>query len=304
MKSILSFITAIFITTNLFAQDDLSILFADDKKTNEPISATFKTSRLNMSHSVEIVGAHQLDFRISHNFSDIGSGTAHNMYGFNQISNIRIALEYGINKNFTVGLGSSKGFGEVKELYDGYLKYKLFRQTINNKIPVTVTLLGVSTISGVHASSDPTSATYFTTFADRISYCSQILIARKLNEKLSIQLMPSYLHRNFVTFADSENDFLAMGVGARYKFTKRSAVVIDGYLPFSKYRTAQHKVGNYYNPLGIGYEIETGGHVFHVSFVNTGGLVETDFIPYSNTSWTKKFGVRMGFNISRWFTIY
>ncbi|MFM2225068.1 MAG: hypothetical protein RJA07_1270 [Bacteroidota bacterium] len=304
MKSILSLVMAVLISFNLFAQDDLSNLFANEKKTSDPVTATFKTSRLNMSHSIETVGAHQLDFRISHNFSEIGSGTSHNMYGFNQISNIRIALEYGINKNLTFGLGSSKGFGTVKELYDGYLKYKLLHQTTDNKMPVSVTLLGVSTICGAKASSDPTSDTHYSAFAERISYCSQILIARKFSEKLSIQIMPTYVHRNFVANNGDENDFFAMGFAGRYKFTKRSAIVIDYYKPFSAYRNTLHKAGQYYNPLGIGYEIETGGHVFHISLVNTGGLVETDFIPNSNTSWTKNFGVRMGFNISRWFHIY
>jgi hypothetical protein len=303
MKSVLSIITAIFFTTNLFAQDDLSALFKDEKKSHDPVSATFKTSRLNMSHSIEVVGAHQLDFRISHNFSEIGSGTSHNMYGFNQVSNIRIALEYGINKNLTFGLGSSKGFGAAKELYDGYLKYKLLRQTIDNKMPVSVTLLGVATASGMKASTDSTSEIHYTTTTERLSYCTQILIARKFSEKLSVQLMPTYIHRNYVAYGD-ENDFFAIGFAGRYKFTKRSAVVIDYYKPFSTYRNALHKTGGYYNPLGIGYEIETGGHVFHVSLINTGGLVETDFIPNSPTSWTKKFGVRMGFNISRWFHIY
>ena len=303
MKSIFSLITILFVSTQLFAQDDLSALFKDEKKSHDPVSATFKTSRLNMSHSIEVVGAHQLDFRISHNFSEIGSGTSHNMYGFNQVSNIRIALEYGINKNLTFGLGSSKGFGSAKELYDGYLKYKLLRQTIDNKMPVSVTLLGVASISGMKASTDSTSEVHYTSNTERLSYCTQILIARKFSEKLSIQLMPTYIHRNLVAYGD-ENDFFAIGFAGRYKFTKRSAVVIDYYKPFSSYRNALHKTGGYYNPLGIGYEIETGGHVFHVSLINTGGLVETDFIPNSTTSWTKNFGVRMGFNISRWFHIY
>ncbi|MEY4876026.1 MAG: hypothetical protein RL708_1175 [Bacteroidota bacterium] len=304
MKSVLSLITAIFFTTNLFAQDDLSALFKDEKKSHDPVSATFKTSRLNMSHSIETVGAHQLDFRISHNFGEMGGAgsSSHNMYGFYQIANIRIAFEYGINKNLTFGLGSSKGFGAAKELYDGYLKYKLLRQTIDNKMPVSVTILGVATVSGMHASTDTTSEVHYTSTTERLSYCTQILIARKFSEKLSVQLMPTYVHRNLVGFGD-ENDFFAIGFAGRYKFTKRSAIVIDYYKPFSAYRTALHKAGGYYNPLGIGYEIETGGHVFHVSLINTAGLVETDFITNSPTSWSKNFGVRMGFNISRWFHI-
>jgi hypothetical protein len=160
------------------------------------------------------------------------------------------------------------------------------------------------------ASTDPTSETSYNNFSQRLSYSSQALIARKFSEKLSLQLMPTYIHRNYTVAANAttnlptdENDMFAMGVGGRFKFSKRSAIIIDWFMPFSKFRTEEHKKGLYYNPLGIGYEIETGGHVFHLSFVNTGGFSEQDFICNSPLSWSK-WSFCLGFNISRWFTVY
>ena len=303
MKFLYLFLLAALATSSLKAQDDLSNLFKDDKKTHDPVSATFKTTRLNMGHSIETVGAHQLDFRISHNFGDIGSGL-HGFYGMMSSANVRISLEYGITNRLTAGLGRSKGAGAIGELYDGYLKYKLLRQTTDNHIPLSVTLFGSATISGMQSviATNPTSEAAFENTADRIAYVAQALIARKFSEKMSLQIMPTYVYRNFVA-ADDQNGFFAIGFGGRYKFTKRSAIVIDYYMPFSTYLNNQHTAGNYYNPLGIGYEIETGGHVFHMSVINTSGLVESDFLTHSNTSFTKNWGFRIGFNISRWFTI-
>ncbi len=314
MKFLYIFILAALATNSLKAQDDLSNLFKDDKKSHDPVSATFKTTRLNMGHSIEVVGKHQLDVRISHVFGEVHntSSTAdlHSLYGLESISNVRIAFEYGVTSKLTAGLGRSKGFGAAKELYDGFLKYKLLHQTIDNKIPITVTLVGTAQVSGMIASTDPTSETSYGNFSQRWSYSTQVLIARKFSERLSLQVMPTWIHRNYVVAANSatglpadENDYFAIGAAGRYKFSKRSAIIIDWFMPFSNFRTEEHKQNLYYNPLGIGYEIETGGHVFHLSLVNTGGFSEQDFISNSPTSWSK-WGIRLGFNISRWFTVY
>ncbi len=287
----------------LFAQDDLSKLLGEDKS-DDIVSATFKTTRLNMAHSIETVGAHQLDFRVSHVFGGVGKaagGGTHNLWGFDQIANMRIAFEYGVTDRLTASIGRSKGFGSIHEVYDGHLKYKLLRQT-TRKTPVTITLLGGINTTGMTASSDSTSAASFHNGTERLTYISQVMIARKFNTNLSIQIMPTYIHRNYVA-ANDENDVFAIGVGGRLKFSKRSAIIIDYFMPFSKSRTAAHKAGTYYYPLGIGYEIETGGHVFHLTLVNTGGFTEDDFILNSPTSWTK-WGFRFGFNISRPFRIY
>ena len=212
-----------------------------------------------------------------------------------------IAFEYGINTRLTAAIGRSKGFGPQHEVYDGHLKYRLLRQT-ERKIPVSITLLAGMNITGMPASTDSTSENSFHSTAERMSYMTQVLIARKFNSNLSIQLMPTYIHRNYVSAKD-ENDVFGLGIGGRIKFTKRSAIIIDYFLPFSKSRMDANKAKTFYYPLGIGYEIETGGHVFHLTLINTGGFTEQDFILNSPTSWTK-WGFRFGFNISRPFRIY
>ncbi len=310
-KYIALFAFALCLTSVTKAQDDLAAMMSTDA--SEFVKATFKTTRLNMGHSIETVGAHDLDFRVSHVFGSLGSnygGGFHNMYGFDQISNIRIAFEYGINSRLTAAVGRSKGFGPQREMWDGYLKYRLIRQMTDKKHPISVTLFGSVTTTSMEASSDSTSPVSFQNGVQRLQYCAQALIARKFNSNFSVQLMPTYLHRNYVAYGDN-NDLFAMGFAARYKFSRRSAIIVDFFMPFSSYFDNLREGGKYYNPLGIGYEIETGGHVFHLTIVNTGGLTEQDFLVNSNTPLIKSLdnpakylGLRLGFNISRPFTLY
>src|SRR6185503_14508430 len=99
----------------------------------------------------------------------------------------------------------------------------------------------------------------------------EALIARKFSSSFSFQLMPLLLHRNYVQTLD-ENDIFALGAGGRLKFSKRAAIIFDYYHPFSKLRNASKSV--YYDPLGLGIEIETGGHVFNIMFTNNAGIIE------------------------------
>jgi hypothetical protein len=309
-KFILSITLFILCVSNwAYSQDDLSKLLEDGNAKSEPISATFKTTRLNMAHSVELVNNHHLDFRVSHVFGEMGktyNGGIHNFYGFDVASNIRIAFEYGVTKNLTIAVGRNKGFGKPKEVYDGHIKYRFLQQTIDNKMPITAVLLLGSSISTMKPSTNPEDETSYTNFSERVSYATQLMVARKFSSKLSLQIMPTWIHRNYTAFAD-ESDLIALGAGGRFKFSKRSAIIIDYFYTISKYRNALNSdniaSNNYFFPLGIGYEVETGGHVFHMSLVNSGGFVEQDFIPNSPTSWTK-FGIRFGFNISRQFRIF
>ena len=152
-------------------------------------------------------------------------------------------------------------------------------------------------------STDSTSVTSFPKFAHRVSYVVQPIIARKFSKGFSLQMMPTYVYRNFVPFND-ENGIFAMGAGGRLKITKRTAIIAEYYYVFSNYRkdllVDDKKV--YFNPIAIGFEIETGGHVFHMNFTNSRGILENQFLPYTKSSWAAG-EFRFGFNISRVFYI-
>ncbi len=284
---------SLFFSSIAFAQDDLLSMI--DSIPAKPIRSlpAFKTTRIVNGHSVETVKAHHLDFRVTHHFGDAGvKGNGHTIFGLDNASDIRIAFEYGVTERLTVAAGRSK----IGEMVDAYLKYRLLYQTEDNKVPISLTLFANAAVSAVDDINGPLSRD----FNNRLSYTYEALIARRFNSRLSWQLMPVFLHRNFVADPRDENDLFALGTGARLKLTKHFALLADYYLIFSGYRSERQEL--YFPPLGIGIEIETGGHVFHLHFTNNPGIIENSYLANSTDSWTKG-QFKFGFNISRTFGI-
>lgn len=289
----------------IYCQSDFSLLdslLEIKKPQREYIDYTFKTTRVINAHSTETVRKGALDFRVSHRFGNIAdSSFGHSFFGLASATDVLIAFEYGITDRLQVGIGRAQGAGPLKELYNGNLKYKLFKQTKDNSIPISLTLYGNITLSSMRKSADSTSLAYFQNFAHRTSYFSQIIVARKFNEWFSLELFVNYIHRNLVRPYDN-NDLFTVGYAMRVKFNKRFGMIFDGYIPISGWRLNNNQLDMYSIPIGAGFEWETGGHVFHLNFTNSAGLLENDFIPYSNQSWSKG-EVRFGFTISRVFQI-
>lgn len=288
------------------AQDDLSNMFGKDSIRREPVIATFKSTRIINGQSNETLKKGELDFRVGHRFGDMGgsNGGAKSFFGMDNSTDIRIAFEYGISNKFTAGLGRSKGSGNAFQLYEVLAKFRLLEQTMDNRIPFAITLFGNAVVSGMKASTDPNSPVYFRSLSDRASLTGQVIIARKFGEALSLALLPTYVHRNYVQPMDV-NGMFALGIGGRLRFSRRLAFVADYFIPFrdqasQDYFESQGK--KYYHSLGAGLEIETGGHVFHVNFTNSTAILENQFIPETTTTWLHG-QFRWGFNISRRFSL-
>jgi len=291
------------------AQTDLSDLFKDELKTDETVNYTFKTTRLVHAHTTKTVDKNELDFRITHRFDDIAgtAGGIQTLFGFDNVSDIRIAFEYGLTDDITLGFGRSKGgsgFGP-KQVLDGFVKYRILKQK-KESMPITLTAIASTELATESKTSITTSINSFPKFAHRFSYFGQLIAARKFSETLSLMVMPTYLHRNFVSNGDENNNF-AIGFGGRIKFTKRMAVIFDYFYNVSQYREDLRALEDeapitYHNPFGIGLEIETGGHVFHLNFSNSTGIIESQYIPYTDRNWLDG-EFRFGFNISRVFSI-
>jgi len=296
MKTCLLILLTVLFTISLHAQDDMMDLLDAETEdvSKDPVIATFKTTRIVNAHSIETVKAKTLDIRISHRFGDVGGasgGGIHQFYGLDNAANIRLAAEYGVTDKLTLGMGRSK----VKEHIDGYVKYGLLKQTKDNKMPISVTVFANTAMTPMTASSDTTSEFSYQKFVHRLSYTYQAIIARKISPSISVEILPTYLHRNYVANGD-ENSLFAIGYAARIKFTRSSAFIVDYFYAFSNYRKTNGT--QYYSPLGIAYELETGGHVFHISFTNAAGIIENDFIPNTTSDWLNG-GYKLAFTISR-----
>jgi hypothetical protein len=261
---------------------------------NEPVAATFKGTRLINQHTIEVGGKRTLDFRIAHRFGPFNSG-AYDFWGLDGGASIRMSLEYSYDGRLQVGLGRTS----IEKTYDSYLKYRLLQQNKSNTMPVSITLF-----SGVYYTNLQGAATLisgvdkYENRSSRFSFAQQIMIARKFSEDLSMQITPSMVHYNQVDNITDRNDTYAIGFLGRYKFTKRTAVTFEYMARANKYTNAT----TYYDSMGIGLDIETGGHVFQVHLTNSLGITENQFIPRTSDSWSDG-GIRLGFNISRAFTL-
>ncbi len=308
-------VTVAFVTLSfgIFAQDDMLGLLDSigGKKTHEKVMATFKGSKIINAQSTETVKANTYDFSITHRFGNMGTasnGGGHTLYGLDGVTDVRFGFDFGITNDLTIGIGRSK----QRELVDGFVKYRMLTQTLDNHIPISLAIyadmgytpqLANQFYSGMAADS-----TFKQNDIHRFSYTTQLLIARKFGWRFSMQLIPTYQHRNFILATINSdngkvetNDLMSMGIGFRFKFTKRFAFIADYFYTFSDYRK-NNPVNPFYNPLAVGFEVETGGHVFHLNFTNASGIVENNFIPYTTDNWLKG-GYKFGFNVSRVFNI-
>lgn len=292
MKNIL-LLSLIFFGMHVCGQSPEDLLnMVKEKPKKEYVSATFKTTRLINFHTVEILGRRSLDFRISHRFGDFNTG-AYNAWGIDGGANIRLSLEYSHGSRLMFGIGRTSG----KKIADAFLKYRLLKQTTKGGgMPVSVTLfsgiyhtfLQNVTINGINK---------YRTIPDRLSFCNQILIGRKFSPRFSLQLTAAMVHVNLVDDVFDKNDCFIAGIVTRYKFAKRQAITLEYGHRINKYSNAK-----YYDSFGIGYDLETGGHVFQLHFTNSFGLTEDQYFMYTNTSWDN-WGIRLGFNISRVFSL-
>lgn len=288
MKSLLLSAILTVATSFSFAQDLLDMLTEELDKDKKPdyVTATFKATRLSNGHSVETLAAGVLDVRISHRFGYVNNGIE-DLFGLDQATN-RLALEYGVTNQLMVGFGRSS---YQKEL-DGFVKYKVIRQATNGA-PVTVTAFS-SIMLNTNSYADPTRENYY---SSRLSYAFEGMIARKFTEAFSLQLMPTMVHYNLAPAPNTNNNVYALGVGGRLKLNKRISMNAEYYyqLPDTQYAGTT-------NSLALGFDIETGGHVFQLYFTNSTGINERAFI----TETTGDFfngDIRFGFHLSRVFTL-
>jgi len=276
----------IFSANASFGQD-LDLL---DDEVVEPLTnyttATFKTNRVVNGHSIETVAKKEFDFKISHRFGLL-SGGAYELFGLDQ-ANMRMGGDYGITDNLNIGIGRST----YAKTYDGFVKYKFLKQSSGAKnVPLSAAWVSHTSINSLRWS-DPNRANKF---SDRVSYVHQLLMARKFSDGLSIQLSPSLVHMNLVDSANVKNDILSIGIGLRQKLTSRTTVNLE-YFYVPSGQIANTKT----NALSLGFDIETGGHVFQLFFTNAAAPFEQGFITDTQSKWLDG-DVRFGFNIARIF---
>jgi len=280
-------ITCIFLTSTCVSySQDQSLLNSIEPQTagREYISNAFKSSRVINGHSMEFIGKGVIDFRILHRFGRVEGGVSE-WFGLDQAS-MRMGLDYGLSKNLTVGIGRTT----FKKDVDGFVKWRAIRQATRHSPFSWVLIAGMSVFT--YKNTDPQKEL---PFSSRAGYYYQSILGRKFSNKLSLQISPTMVNSNNID-GDKADNIFALGIGSRFKLSKRTALVVD-YFPLLN-RPADSEIKN---SLSVGFDIETGGHVFQLHFSNATGMNERAFITDTHDSWGKR-EMRFGFNLSRVFS--
>ena len=263
------------------AQDDL-LKDIDSVSTNQKVESAFKGLKIVNIESTKLAAKGDLYLVVAHRFGSIKDG----FEGFFGLDNAvtQIKFIYGLNKWLNISGARSE------QAYDFAGKYLLHSQ-IENGFPVAIA--GFSSIAFnnlLKESNYPRMK-----FEDRIIFVNQILVSRKFNSKLSLQLAPTYLHENFVIDDNQDNSQFFIGMGGRYKFAKRWSLNVD-------YATHLNRADSspFHDPLSIGVDLETGGHVFQMHFSNSQGIHEAGFLGNTPGLWEKN-NIFFGFNLLRVF---
>ena len=280
---------AFFCTMSVYAQDEPSMLDEIELEEDQAYAfASFKTTRVVNSHSVEHVAGGVLDFRINHRFGFVNGGIKE-FFGLDQ-STVRLGLDYGLNDWFMIGIGRSS----YEKTLDGFAKIKVLRQGADGKgSPVTM---------NVFSNIDLTTQTYADSarnedFKSRLGFAHQVIVARKFSEGLTLQVMPTLVHRNLVETKLDNNDIFSLGVAGRLKLSKRVTLNAEYFY------TDKSTLGeDFKNSLSIGFDIETGGHVFQLHVSNSTAMHYSGFVGETVGDFFDG-DIHFGFNISRVFTL-
>ena len=268
-------------------EDDLLSLLGEEETVNYT-TASFKATRVINLHSLENMSGGELDIRISHRVGFMNCGI-YELYCLDE-STIRLGADYGITDRLMIGAGRSS----YEKTYDGFVKFKLLRQSTGAKnTPITLAFMSSMAIKTIKPS-DPDRENYF---SNNLFYTFQLIMGRKFSDAFSLELAPTLVHRNLVETSAEENDVFALGAGGRIKLSKRVSLNAE-YIYVFPNQLAE----GFHNSISLGFDIETGGHVFQLHFSNSTSMIEKGFITETVGQWGKG-EIHLGFNISRVFNV-
>ena len=270
----------------VMAQDDLmDLLDADEEQEVKYTKAAFKGTHVINGHSTKTKNKGELDFLIYHRFGPVNSGIQE-LFGLDQ-ANMRLGFEYGLADQLDLGIGRST----YEKTYDGFVKWKFFRQKSGaENFPVSMVWLS-SIALPTNEISEPLST------VERMGFTHQLMISRKFGQDFTFQIMPGMVHLNTVPKTTDNNDIFYIGGAFRYKITRSFALTGEYYYRFNPIKSVPT-----YDVVGIGVDIETGGHVFQLHFTNSRPTFEKGFITDTKDDFWDG-DIRFGFNISRTFQL-
>ncbi|MBR9757634.1 MAG: hypothetical protein GYB39_06095 [Algicola sp.] len=266
------------------AQEDLLSEIDTTTTTNQAVSATFKGLKVVNFESTKLVAKKEFTFIVAHRFGSV-------KYGFDTFFGLddavtRLNFIYGISEAFNVSVSRSS----YQKIYEGAIKYRLLQQ-VPQGFPFTI--VGYNAIY-INSSLEQDNLPKLK-FKHRLGYTFQALIARKFNKNLSLEIAPTLFHDNYVVINEQDNTQFALGLGGRYKLGKRWSLNLDYGWHLNRADSSPFK-----NPLSVGIDLETGGHVFQMHFTNAQPMNTNMFLGQATGDW-RDGNIYFGFNLSRVF---
>jgi hypothetical protein len=264
------------------AQEDLLKDVDSVSSEKSKVEAAFKGLKIVNIESTKLAAKGDLYFIVAHRFGSVKDGFE-GAYGLdNAVTQLKFV--YGLTDWLTIGAARSE------LAYDFSGKY-LIKSQETNGFPVAIA--GFTSLSFNNVLKENLYPNM--KFEDRLIYVAQLLVSRKFNSNLSLELAPTFFHENFVIDDNQDNSQYAIGMGGRYKFAKRWSVNVDYAAHLNRSSTSQFK-----NPLSIGVDLDTGGHVFQMHFSSSQGMHEAGFLGNTTGDWGKG-DIFFGFNLLRVF---
>lgn len=273
-----------FIPLLTFSQDDLLDEIDTDSTWSNYADAAFKGLKIVNFESTKLVAKKEFTLIVSHRFGSLENGFD-NFFGLDEAVT-RLNFVYGLSDGLNIGFSRSS----FQKIYEFSLKYRLLRQQ-DNGFPLTV--VGFNELL-INTALDKVDLPLLE-FKHRLSYVAQILISRKVNTNLSLELAPTFFHDNFVFLDEQDNSQFALGFGGRHKLGKRWSINLDYGWHLNRADNSPFK-----NPFSIGFDLETGGHVFQMHFTNAQGMNTNTFLGQGSGDWGDG-NIYFGFNLSRTF---
>ncbi|MDO3628455.1 DUF5777 family beta-barrel protein [Mucilaginibacter sp. BT774] len=293
MKSLLT-LFFLAISTGLMAQKTSTTDSLFNSMNNDgskgPITV-FESPRFILTQSTETIKKNNLNVLVIHRFGDAAGnlGGGKTFFGLDAVADVYIGFEYGLTNDLNIDIGRST-IPTVGGLVSAQLKYAVLHQTSDGSSPLAISVLGQTGVRPYNT---------YSSFSDRMSYFAQAIFARKFSHSFAFQVAPSILYDNLPNpnVPGNENTIFSLSATARLKVTKLMSVVVDYAHPFSSFRNNN---AGFSDPLGLGIQVVTGGHVFTLNVTNSRAVSEMNYL--SNTA--SDFGrgqYRLGFTISRMF---
>ena len=264
--------------------DDLLSEIDTDSNGDQYATAAFKGLKIVNFESTKLVAKQELTFMVSHRFGSIENGFD-SFFGLDDAVT-RLNFVYGITDGVNIGVSRSS----FQKIYEASAKYRLVRQK-ENGFPFTIVAYNSILINTALEKENLPNLE----FRDRLGYTAQLLISKKVSSKLSLEVAPTFFHDNFVAYDEQHNSQYAIGFGGRQKLGKRWSINLDYGWHLNRADGSPFK-----NPLSIGFDLETGGHVFQMHFSNAQAMNTNGFLGQATGDWSDG-NIYFGFNLSRVF---